>query len=114
MGSDSPVFGDLLRRFRVAAGLTQEELAERAGISTRAISDLERGLYKAPRRDTAQLLEGALELNEEERKRLDATIVRTRSTQAPSDSTTRPHHNLPPQPTPFIGRGRDIERVRAL
>ena len=36
-------FGDLLRRYRTAAGLTQEELAERAGLSTRGISDLERG-----------------------------------------------------------------------
>ncbi len=38
----SAKFGDLLRRFRLAAGLTQEELAERAQISPRAISDLER------------------------------------------------------------------------
>ena len=35
-------FGELLRRYRVAAGLTQEALAERAGISTRGVSDLER------------------------------------------------------------------------
>ena len=35
-------FGDLLRGYRVAAGVTQEELAERAGLSVRAISDLER------------------------------------------------------------------------
>ena len=37
-------FGNLLRRYRVAAGLTQEELAERAGVSTRGISDLEQFL----------------------------------------------------------------------
>jgi len=36
-------FGDLLRRYRLTAGLTQEELAEKAQVSPRAISDLERG-----------------------------------------------------------------------
>ena len=39
----APAFGELLRQHRLAAGLTQEELAERARISVRAISDLERG-----------------------------------------------------------------------
>ena len=37
-------FADLLRRYRIAAGLTQEELAERATFSVRAISDIERGV----------------------------------------------------------------------
>src|SRR5215204_499749 len=49
-------FGGLLRRYRVAAGLTQEQLAERAGVSTRGISDLERGAHGLPRKDTLQLL----------------------------------------------------------
>jgi len=38
---DLPGFGDLLRRHRTAAALSQEELAERAGISRRSISDVE-------------------------------------------------------------------------
>ena len=37
-------FGELLRHYRIAAGLTREELAERAGVSTRGNSDLERGV----------------------------------------------------------------------
>ncbi len=53
-------FGGLLRRYRVAAGLTQEELAERAGVSTRGVSDLERGAHGLPRKDTLQLLLDAL------------------------------------------------------
>ena len=53
-------FGDRLRRDRVAAGLTQEELAERSGLSVRAISDLERGRVRRPRYGTAQRLAGAL------------------------------------------------------
>jgi transcriptional regulator with XRE-family HTH domain len=41
-------FAELLRRLRVAAGLTQEALAERAGLSYRGIADLERGVRRAP------------------------------------------------------------------
>ena len=55
-------FGDLLRRHRIAAGLTQEALAERAGVSTRGISDLERGARELPRKDTLRLLLQALDL----------------------------------------------------
>jgi transcriptional regulator with XRE-family HTH domain len=40
-------FGSLLRRYRTSAGLTQEELAERAGLSRRGIADLERGARRA-------------------------------------------------------------------
>src|SRR5215218_8576447 len=56
-------FGDLLRRHRDLAGMSQEELAERAHLSARAISDLERGVKRTPRRDTVQLLVEALELS---------------------------------------------------
>jgi transcriptional regulator with XRE-family HTH domain len=45
----SPTFGLLLKRHRHAAGMTQEELAERAGLSPRAVGDLERGV-RQPRR----------------------------------------------------------------
>ena len=48
-------FGDLLHRYRAAASLSQEALAERAGLSARAISDLERGVKQAPRPTTMQL-----------------------------------------------------------
>jgi DNA-binding XRE family transcriptional regulator len=41
-------FGELLKRYRLAVGLSQERLAERAGLSERAVSDLERGLRRAP------------------------------------------------------------------
>jgi transcriptional regulator with XRE-family HTH domain len=42
-------FGRQLRRYRLAAGLSQEALAERAGLSWRTISDLERGVKQGPR-----------------------------------------------------------------
>src|SRR5262245_32589114 len=60
-------FADLLKRYRAAAGLTQEELATRAGLSPKGISDLERGARRAPRRDTVLLLAEALALGERER-----------------------------------------------
>jgi transcriptional regulator with XRE-family HTH domain len=44
----SSPFGDLLKRYRAAAGLTQDELAERAQLSARTISDLERGVKHRP------------------------------------------------------------------
>src|ERR671921_845482 len=53
--------GALLRQHRVAMGLTQEALAARANLSTRAISDLERGLSRAPRFDTLALLTKAMD-----------------------------------------------------
>jgi tetratricopeptide (TPR) repeat protein/transcriptional regulator with XRE-family HTH domain len=52
----------LLRRLRAEARLTQEELAEAAGLSPRSVSDLERGLHRTARKDTAVLLAGALGL----------------------------------------------------
>jgi WD40 repeat protein/transcriptional regulator with XRE-family HTH domain len=55
-------FGDLVRQLRAEAGLTQEELAEAAGLSPRSVSDLERGIHRTARRDTAELLAGALGL----------------------------------------------------
>src|SRR5580693_6369199 len=55
-------FGGLLRQLRSGAGLTQEELAEAAGLSPRGISALERGVNRTARKDTAELLAGALGL----------------------------------------------------
>src|SRR5580693_3096135 len=55
-------FGGLLRQLRSGAGLTQEELAEAAGLSPRGVSALERGVNRTARKDTAELLAGALGL----------------------------------------------------
>src|SRR5215472_17554776 len=55
-------FAGLLRQLRAEAGLTQEELAEAAGLSPRSVSDLERGIHRTARKDTAGLLAGALGL----------------------------------------------------
>jgi transcriptional regulator with XRE-family HTH domain len=57
----------LLKRHRAASGLTQEELAERAGVSARTISDTERGLRTTVYRDTVERLAAALGLEAEAR-----------------------------------------------
>ena len=52
----------LVRRLRAEAKLTQEELAEAAGLPVRTLSDLERGVSRTAHKDTAVLLAGALGL----------------------------------------------------
>jgi len=75
-------FGALLRRYREAAGLSQEELAERAGLTVSAIGALERGERKRPYPHTLQLLVKALDLDETRRAALIAAL--------PSRGTCRP------------------------
>ena len=64
------LFGHVLRRVRTAAGFSQEALAERAGLSARGISDLERGQRRAPRLATIRMLADALDLNADARAEL--------------------------------------------
>jgi tetratricopeptide (TPR) repeat protein/transcriptional regulator with XRE-family HTH domain len=95
-------FGRLLRQMRQAAGLTQEELAERAHLSWRAISDLERGLRQTPRRETVSLLANALGLGAAERAALEAA-GRRKGSGLPV--LTHPAHAAPP----LVGRARELE-----
>ena len=90
--AESTTFGTLLRRLRKAANLTQEELAERAGLSRRGINDLERGARLTPRRDTAELLADALALVGENRAVFLATA--RNGLFAPSPSAT-PSESVP-------------------
>src|SRR3954454_12594607 len=106
-------FGDLLRRYRRAANLTQEELAERAGVSTRGISDLERGARGLPRKDTLQLLLQALDLSSVGRTELVAAARRPPASPAPQ-LRPAPLRALPVPLTPLIGREVEIAAVREL
>jgi predicted ATPase/transcriptional regulator with XRE-family HTH domain len=106
-------FGGLLRRYRVAAGLTQEELAERAGISTRGVSDLERGAHGLPRKDTLQLLLDALDLTATDRTTLVAAARRPATTRARRERGDR-YPGLPVPLTPLIGREHAIDAVATL
>jgi len=68
MATADPAFGALLKRHRLAAGLTQETLAERSGVSPRAVSALEGDPARLPRLDSVALLADALGLATEERR----------------------------------------------
>src|SRR5215472_9633912 len=68
-------FGDLLRRHREAAGLSQEALAARSGISADAIGLLERGQRRRPRADTIRKLAAALGLDMAEQATLEASVT---------------------------------------
>ncbi len=63
-------FGAQLRRYRLMAGLSQEELAERSGLSVRAIANMERGRTARPHRRSLWRLAEALELAEAAREQL--------------------------------------------
>jgi transcriptional regulator with XRE-family HTH domain len=65
-------FAELLRQLRTEARLTQEELADTAGVSPRSVSDLERGTNRTARKDTALLLADALSLTGQARAALVA------------------------------------------
>src|SRR3954468_17737896 len=106
-------FGGLLRRYRVAAGLTQEELAERAGVSARGVSDLERGAHGLPRKDTLQLLLDALTLSPTDRATLAAAARRPVTTRAQRERGDC-YPGLPVPLTPLIGREQALEAVAAL
>ncbi len=80
--ADPRPFGELLRRLRVAAGLTQEALAERAGLSARGLSDLERGVHGVPRRDTLDLLITALALGSADKAQLVVAATRRKTASA--------------------------------
>ena len=101
----SEPFGLLLRRQRLAAGLTQEDLAERAGLSRRGISDLERGARR-PLPGTARRLAEALELDGQARVVFvgAAQWIRT----GPVES------NLPIALSSFVGRERELTQIRNL
>src|SRR6266487_511642 len=67
-GTVGDSFGALLRRYRGARGLTQEQLAERAGLHVQEVSKLERNVLRAPRSTTVEFLAVALKLDEQQKE----------------------------------------------
>ena len=72
MAEPAGKFADVLRQLRSRARLTQDELAHRAGVSFRTVSDLERGKATTPQKETVRLLADALRLIGPERDRFEA------------------------------------------
>jgi predicted ATPase/transcriptional regulator with XRE-family HTH domain len=113
MSNGTTSFGDLLRRFRSAASLSQEDLAERAGLSRKGISDLERGSRRTPRLETVRLLADALSLSSTERATLLAA-ARPGLFKDDAAAGLVPGAQLPMPPTPLVGRDRELAMVLAL
>jgi predicted ATPase/DNA-binding XRE family transcriptional regulator len=106
----APSFAEALRQQRLARGLTQEELAQRARLSVRAISDLERGL-KQPRPSTARLLARGLGLPAGEAAALRATA---QGRGVVTGQRNWPDHKLPTPLSSFVGRGPVIAELEQL
>ena len=115
----------LLRQLRAGAGLTQAELAKAAGVSPRSVSDLERGINRTARQDTAVRLAGALGLAEPVRSlfvaaalgRIPAAqVLAARRGQAPggSPASAGGMHGFVPALTSFVGRAGPVREVAGL
>src|SRR5215471_19982210 len=107
-------FGVALRDHRRAAGLSQEVLAERAGVSPRSISAFESASGITPRRDTVALLARALGLNSTDRRRFEALVSRQPRSPRAVRNFSAPAHTVPRQLDSFVGRDvemRDLGRV---
>ena len=116
----------LLRRHRMAAGLTQEELAERSGLSVRAISNIERGRTAGPYSRSVRMLADALSLPDHAREQLlqAARITQADQPEGPSRSgpTLQPDavpgwpvpRQLPPAIGSFVGRTDEMTALSAL
>ena len=92
--------GELLRNSRTAVGLTQEELADAAGVSSRTVSDLERGLTTGPRTDTVKRLADALQLTGQTRQVFVAAARRPAAATGNNKVTPGPLMPAPPGDDP--------------
>jgi len=100
-------FAVLLRHHRQAAGLTQEELAEAAGLNPHTISDLERRHAQKPHAKTVRLLADALDLTGLAGEQFNAAARRYNRARGSSAATTvdevgTPSTSLPHDPHPWL------------
>ncbi|HSK96732.1 MAG TPA: tetratricopeptide repeat protein [Euzebyales bacterium] len=102
-GRGQPPFGAVLKRLRLAAGMTQEALADKARLSAKAVSDLERDPSRRPRLTTVALLADALALSNGDRAALLAA-ARPEDMPSPAQITGPPYSALPRPLTPLLGR----------
>src|SRR5215813_15076391 len=113
-------FAGLLRQLRAEARLTQEELAEAAGLSPRSVSDLERGINRTARKETAVLLAGALGLSGPVAELFVAAargrgpaqdVVAARQGTALGAFAAAATRGLPRDVTSFTGRRADLDQL---
>jgi tetratricopeptide (TPR) repeat protein/transcriptional regulator with XRE-family HTH domain len=104
----------LIRRHRIAARLTQEELADRAGVSVRTIRGLEGGRVLRPRRDSIRLLSDALQLSAGHRRELEevARVAAWAGIHVDAPPPRAGPAQLPPDVADFTGRDRTVAALR--
>ena len=107
----APDFAGLLRESRMKAQLTQEDLAEAAGLSTRTVSDLERGINRKAHKDTARLLADALGLIGPARAHFEALARGRMPGGAGSGGTAAATRTLPRDIASFTGRQRELHEL---
>ncbi|HEX9032654.1 MAG TPA: helix-turn-helix domain-containing protein [Streptosporangiaceae bacterium] len=100
-------FGAAVRALRRSASLTQEELAESAGISARTVSDVERGLRVTVHGDTARRLATALRLAGAHRQEFEALARGEAAPEPPEQEAS----GLPAMPTPLLGRSSELTAI---
>ncbi|MEU4210965.1 NB-ARC domain-containing protein [Streptomyces sp. NPDC026206] len=111
-GGQGLSFGPLLRRCRLAAGMTQTELAGASGLSVRAISDMERGRTGRPQRRSVELLAGALAPAEEAARGLVGAARADRlAPEHLSAGGFAPPCELPPDIPDFTAREHALRRL---
>ncbi|KOV83954.1 NB-ARC domain-containing protein [Nocardia sp. NRRL S-836] len=105
-------FGELLLRYRRDAGLSQQGLAERSGVSVRALRELEQGRARAAQRRSAEELADALGLGGDERAEFLQVAERARR-RRPATSPPGPAE-MPPLPSHPVGRVADLDELQRL
>ena len=100
-------FGLLLKRYRRAAGLTQETLAERAGYSTTYLSKLERG-ERQPLPFTIEALADALGLTPDERAALAHAAQPAPASSLGRLPSLRTSADEREGPLPLVGRANEL------
>jgi transcriptional regulator with XRE-family HTH domain len=109
--------GERLRSWRLRAGLTQEELAEKSGLAAGAVQALERGARRAPYPRTLSVLADGLGLSADERAAFVASAAPRAGAVAERPvgrSSPLPQSNVPALRTPLIGRADELARLGAL
>jgi predicted ATPase/DNA-binding XRE family transcriptional regulator len=107
-------FGELLRRLRQAANLSQEALAEAARISVSAVGAYERGINSAPHRETVTMLAGALDLAGSDLEEFQQVARRKPRASSDTKSTALPFETFPPETSSFLGRDADVGNVEEM
>ncbi|MFE7169907.1 ATP-binding protein [Streptomyces sp. NPDC057616] len=100
------LFAVAIRRYRLRAGLTQEALAERSGVSVSTIRGMETGKRRNPQLASVRQLAAALDLGPTERDGLLAAA--TGAAESPAVPVPR---QLPAPPAPFVGRQDELDRL---